>query len=218
MTDISKLQQWIYNNSILTTIYFGGLSGISILIAATKSNEEEFHSKIVDQVLNTIGSCGVIGALIFSGLFSFITSILNPSQSSINFFSNNTISIFTNIYYFFIYTALATSAFTVLQSFFHFVAISMWMPTKQLQFWYIKRISILPMLVMSIASVTTTIISFIFGIAVNVSPIAALFALLITISFVIGGSISYFTLFDICYIKLFEETRIIIDKDIEKGI
>ena len=195
--DRKKLKEWLQvPNS--TEDDFGGMEGLSLVIinvlrdrdndgilTESEVNEaKEKDEKTVSQFLEMLGTCGVVGALLFSGIFTFITNPLVASDESSSFFGNSLTSM-KYLYYSCLSFALVLSGVILYYSFSLYQQLSLWMPTTELQMWYIREISITPLIQSCVANVGITLLGLSCGVSINISPTAGL----ITFIMVLMGTI-----------------------------
>jgi hypothetical protein len=138
---------------------------------------EDKYRDMVDQALNLMVNSGVVGALIFSVLYGILFTY-PESSDSLKFFGYYGFWTVFYIYYTFILAALVNSMALIYHSARMYLHLSMWMPTLELKVWYITKISLVPIIEMSMSSVVFSGLAIPFGVAVFVTPLASLFAII----------------------------------------
>ena len=121
--------------------------------------------------MKTVGTVGVIGALVFSGLFSTLQVPLNPSSDSTNYFSDDAIIGLSYLYYGLLYCSFIGSCYVVLMS-------SMSYPLGCRTMSYATGIFGRRQFYQSSSELVLSLITIICGIAVNLGPNQALMCLL----------------------------------------
>lgn len=160
----------------------GNLSDEEKLANAEKDKE------MVDQFVNCVGTCGVIGALVFSGLCGTVLNPVTPSNVSLQFFGHTTITNLSYLYYALLYSAFLLSCYVVVISFVIFLAVTIWMPNRDLRSWYIRKASALVRLIFAAAgTIVTTFFAVLIGVAINVGPIPGVISLIIVLFTLIFG-------------------------------
>lgn len=197
------------------------------LTEAEKLAAEDKNQNMIDQFTSCVGTCGVIGALVFSGLCSTVLNPLNPSESSLYYFGDNVVDNLTLAYYAFIYSAFLLSCYVVINSFLIFLAVTIWMPNRDLRCWYIRKGSaMLRLLFGAGGTILFTAISMALAVAVNVSPKASLISvILLAVLLVMGfgeyshlAAVSSATLHRYCREKLFANEFKCKDPNQKKGL
>eukprot|EP01036_Dinobryon_divergens_P035289 gene35289-45695_t len=171
---------------------------------------KERQKELIDQFTSTVGTAGVIGALVFSGLFSTLQIPLNPSNDSTSYFSDDAITGISYLYYGLLYCSFIGSCYVVLMSFIFFHELSTWMPNNELRYWYIREVSILPVIIGAVVTVSLSLITIICGIAVNVGPTQALMCLLAVLLTGITLGLQFMKLLSICVTALHKHCRTIV--------
>ena len=153
-----------------------------------KKEFEERDKEMIDQFVNCVGTCGVIGALVFSGLCGTVLNPVTPSDDSIEFFGHSALLGMSYAYYALIYSAFLISCYVVVISFVIFLAVTIWMPNRDLRSWYIRKASaIVRLLLASAATIIVTFLSVLVGVAINIGPIPAAIAFLaVAVALVVG--------------------------------
>jgi len=111
--------------------------------------ENESSVKVVERTLSYIVNTGVVGALIFSVLFSSLQTPLAVSQSSSDFFDETTITVLSGIYYCSIYVSLSCSMWLIFNFVQQCTFLTAWFPNTDLQLWYLSEKSPLALSVMA---------------------------------------------------------------------
>ncbi len=131
--------------------------------------EEEFSNNIdsqtamIDQALTLLTTMGVVGALIFSVLFSTVLSPLEPSDVSTSYFHPNTLTGFTYAYYAFVYYALGRSFTLVFQSVVLYLKLGFWMPDLPMKMWFLARTPLRTVVYNGVFALVTVSLSIPFG-------------------------------------------------------
>jgi hypothetical protein len=184
------MQFWIY-----AIVKLGGMGEISLKLKNVSMDldndgvvtEDEFENnmdlqkELIENSLTLLGTLGVVGALIFSVLYSTVLSPLIASEESSNYFSEYQITAFSYVYYICVYLALTRSFTTIFQSVILYLKLSTWMPNVEMKMWFIARKSLTPVVNNAMFCLISSSIAIPFGIAVNVSPGAALIALVLEV-------------------------------------
>ena len=160
--------------------------------------------------MKTVGTVGVIGALVFSGLFSTLQVPLNPSSDSTNYFSdgrrnNWTQLLILRVALLFFYRILLCGTHV-------FHELSTWMPNNELRYWYIREVSILPVIIGAVITVVLSLITIICGIAVNVGPNQALMCLLAVLFTGLTLGMQFMKLLSICVAALHKHCKSIVSE------
>ena len=167
-----SLPFWLYS---VTTL--GGVGQISLKLKNVAMDidengavtEEEFESNaeaqkvVIDQSLSLLGTLGVVGALIFSVLYSTVLSPLDPSDVSTNYFSAHTLTAFTYVYYACVYFALGKAFSIICQSVILYLKISVWMPNLELKMWFLSDVSLTPVVHSAMVSLILASLAIPFG-------------------------------------------------------
>ena len=95
---------------------------------------------------------GIVGALLFSVLFSSASSSLAPCDESLEYFGETGIHVLSGAYNVFVTTSLLISLGLILNFVMQYIYISSWMPTNEIKLWYLREKS--PLVQMGGASVT----------------------------------------------------------------
>ena len=139
----------------------------------------EEQKKNVDQALNLLINCGVVAALIFSVLYNTVLSPLSASDTSIEFFGDEGITALEVLYEISVISALGFSICNIYCSVRYYLYLSVWMPTIDMQAWFLSERSTVPITFQVNISIILTSIAVIFGIAVNNNPRSGFIALLV---------------------------------------
>ncbi len=123
----------------------------------------------------------MVGALIFSVLFSTVLTPLSVSDESSDFFKPWIITAFTYVYYVAVYLSLARSFTIIYSSVMLYLKLSVWMPTIETKMWFISEVSLTPVVNNGLICLISASVAIPFGVAVNVSPGAALVALIMEV-------------------------------------
>lgn len=77
--------------------------------------------------------------------------------------------------------SLVTAGIILFFAFTLYQHISLWMPTLELQMWYIREVSISPLIQACVMDVGVTLVGLSFGVAVNITPGAGLVTLIMVL-------------------------------------
>ena len=171
----------------LKTVALGGSEGISTilqLLCADKDKdgevsteeEEALAEKLSSDASNLLTNMGVIAALALSIVFPMIVAAGQPSDDSTAYFGALAVRIFELAFYLLAGVECGISLGAVYYSVRSYTIISFWMPSAQDKIWYIRDISLVPLVVAAIVMVVLATIAIPCGAAAFVSPLAALFA------------------------------------------
>lgn len=138
-----------------------------------KEKEEEAKA-VVEGYLNLLVNFGVIGALFFSVLFSWVISDLPVADESAAFFGDYIVRIFKYVFYVCINISVVLSIYIISRSVALYKHLGFWMPDIQAQLAWIQKISITSTILYSLAVLNSAAIAIPFGAAVSISPIAGL--------------------------------------------
>jgi hypothetical protein len=183
-----------------------------ILSVEELETARERQKDLIDQFTSTVGTAGVIGALVFSGLFSTLQVPLNPSSDSTNYFSDDAITGLSYLYYGLLYCSFIGSCYVVLMAFIFFHELSTWMPNNELRYWYIREVSILPVIIGAVITVVLSLITIVCGIAVNVGPNQALMCLLAVLFTGLTLGMQFMKLLSICVAALHKHCKTIVSE------
>ena len=86
----------------------------------------ESGTQIIEQTLDFFINSGVVGALIFGVLFSYVMGPLPISETSEEYFGAHTIDILIIFYYIFVYTALFIAIWIVFSTIHSYLHLSLW--------------------------------------------------------------------------------------------
>jgi len=146
---------------------------------------EERQTETVNNALSLLTTSGVIGALFISVLLPLcLTSPLSISEESIKFFSESSLDNLSCIYSGMIYISLCFSFLSVFYSSRVYLQLSFWMPNLEMKIWFLSEISMVPPVVMTMATVLFSTLAVPIGVTVTAGPKRGLIALL---PFVSGG-------------------------------
>ncbi len=105
-------------------------------------SNQEAQALLIDQALTLLTTMGVVGALIFSVLFSTVLNPLSPSEVSTRYFTPYTMVGFTYTYYACVYLALGRSFVLIFQSVIMYLKLGFWMPDLSMKMWYLSTTSL----------------------------------------------------------------------------
>ena len=169
------------------SVALGGSEGISTvlqLLCADKDKdgevsteeEEALAEKLSSDASNLLTNMGVIAALALSIVFPMIVAAGQPSDDSTAYFGALAVRIFELAFYLLAGVECGISLGAVYYSVRSYTIISFWMPSAQDKIWYIRDISLVPLVLAAIVMVVLAAVAIPCGAAAFVSPLAALFA------------------------------------------
>jgi hypothetical protein len=199
-TNVAKSKVWDYH------LRLGGMEKICVMVQklqldndgdgnlSSEELENESSVKVVERTLSYILNTGVVGALIFSVLFSSLQTPLSVSQNSSDFFDENLIFALSGTYYCSVYVSLSCSLWLIFNFVQQCTFLTAWFPNTELQLWYLSDKSPLAMsVVASYVCIIGVLISIPCCVAVAIEPGYGLAALLLILG--LGAYLTYCILF-----------------------
>jgi hypothetical protein len=157
-----------------------------------KKAAEARNQTMIDQFIGCVGTSGVIGALVFSGLCSAVINPLVPCDQSLRYFGEDRINQLAFVYYIFIYAAFLLSCYVVINSFLIFMAVNLWMPNCDLRSWYIRKgAAVVRLLCAAAGTIVCCMIGVPLAIAINVGPGQAVIGFIMGFVTLLFGSLEF---------------------------
>lgn len=165
--------------SILCQQFELDTDGDGVLSDKELKEQKEKSENIISKSLDFSTNTGIVGALLFSVLFTSVSSPLSACDSSYQYFGDTGINVLSGFYYICIIISLLISLGLILNFVVQYIYVSSWMPTDEIKLWYLREKS--PLVVMGVSSIYCIIfvaLSIPCAVAVNIGPGYGLVAML----------------------------------------
>ena len=224
---VAKFSKWALADWDGEPHSFGGAEGRAILVQMlnmdTNGNgevcaDEEgvLAEKLTGDYNNLLVNTGVIGALTLSIVLPIFIDAGETSESSIKFFGDTGVEIIENTFYALSALVLGASLALIHLSVRMYTHLSFWMPRASDKLWYIKEISLVPVIVAASRTILFIAISAPFGAATFVSPLGGLFALLLSTGVLLLALRKEKSTADLCHTRIHKSAKEVVENNAAK--
>jgi hypothetical protein len=143
--------------------------------------DQDHCEKLNHDTLSMLTSFGVVSALILTILYPLVLTPFSPSEDSASYFNETTIQAFQYTYFSMMFLSLAFAAIVVVLSARMYAEFGFWLFRPDARLHYLRSGRLGFLAIVNIACLFTFLLGVPFGVAVNVTPVAGLIAVVITI-------------------------------------